>query len=153
LQRYLAEEVDRRGRTWAALGADMGDNRSASTIRSYVQAGVATRPQRTTLAMVDRLMGWEAGSARTVLEGGEPRPRPGAEHPTAEERRSSVASAGGSVEAADALGDALGDDGAEPGGPATPALPALAGEKWERLSTEQQRAVLGVIDSMLDGDP
>ncbi len=132
LQRYLADEVDRRGRTWAALGVEIGDNRSASTIRSYVQAGVATRPQRSTLAMIDRLLGWESGSARTVLEGGEPHLR------------------------------LVGDDSAglppmtAEGDPSEPhgtdeTLPALSGAKWERLSAEQQRAVLGVIDSMLEG--
>jgi hypothetical protein len=133
LQRYLADEVDRRGRTWAALGAEIGDNRSASTIRSYVQAGVAARPQRSTLAMVDRLLGWEAGSARAVLEGGEPRLRMLDNDLAAAPPRGSD------------------EDDSEPNGAADP-LPALSGAKWERLTAEQQRAVLGVIDSMLEGD-
>jgi hypothetical protein len=114
LQRYLAEAVDRRGLTWVALGAEVGSGGSASTIRSYVQSGVAARPHRTTLAAVDRLLGWELGSARAVLDGGDP--RPGGAPPSA---------------AAD-----------EP--------PALSGEKWDRLSSDQQHAVLSVIDSMLD---
>ncbi len=58
-------------------------------------------------------MRWEPGSARRVLEGGEPTARA---------------------------------SGAEPA-----EAPALAGEKWERLTTDQRRAVLHVIDSMLEG--
>jgi hypothetical protein len=127
LQRYLADEVDRRGKTWVALGAEVGDSSSASTIRSYVQAGVAERPHRSTLAVIDRLLGWEPGSARTVLEGGDPRPEAG-------EGRSPGGEA--ALEPA-GRGHALGEP------------PALSGEKWDRLSPEQQHAVISVIDSML----
>ena len=116
LQRYLADEVDRRGMTWVALGAEVGDRGSVSTIRSYVQSRVAARPHRSTLAVVDRLLGWEHGSARSVLDGGEPRP----------------------------LG--------APAAGAADETPALSGQKWDRLSAEQQQAVLNVIDSMLDTD-
>jgi len=116
LQRYLAEEVDRRGMTWVALGAEVGNRGSASTIRSYVQSGVAGRPHRSTLALVDRLLGWEHGSARAVLDEGDPRP--------------------------------LGSTATV----ASDETPALSGEKWDRLSADQQHAVLSVIDSMLDTD-
>jgi hypothetical protein len=116
LQAYLAEEVDRRGKTWVELGAELGGESSASTIRSYVQSGVAGRPHRKTLAVVDRMLGWEPGSARAVLDGGDPEPL--------------------STESL-LTGD-------EP--------PALSGAKWDRLSADQQSAVINVIDSMLETD-
>ncbi|HLG68302.1 MAG TPA: hypothetical protein VKV36_10600 [Acidimicrobiales bacterium] len=113
LQQELAQEVDRRGASWSALAADLGTAVNVATLRSYVQQGVAEHPQRKTLAALDRFMRWEPGSARRVLEGGEPTARA---------------------------------SGAEPA-----EAPALAGEKWERLTTDQRRAVLHVIDSMLEG--
>jgi hypothetical protein len=122
LQRYLSDEVDRRGMTWVALGGEVGDSSSVSTIRSYVQSGVAERPHRSTLAVVDRLLGWERGSARAVLDGGAPTP----------------------------AGSPPGSPAGSPAGETTDEAPALAGAKWDRLSAEQQQAVLNVIDSMLD---
>lgn len=116
LQRYLADEVDRRGKTWVELGDELGGESSASTIRSYVQSGVAGRPHRKTLAVVDRMLGWEPGSARTVLAGGDP----------------------------ELVGPEPLAGGDEP--------PALSGAKWDRLSADQQSAVINVIDSMLETD-
>jgi hypothetical protein len=116
LQKFLADEVDRRGKTWVGLGAELEGDSSASTIRSYVQSGVARRPHRRTLAVIDRMLGWEPGSARRVLDGGDP-VSAGAEHAATS---------------------------TEP--------PALSGAKWERLSADQQSAVINVIDSMLDAD-
>jgi hypothetical protein len=116
LQQFLADEVDRRGKTWVGLGADLDGDSSASTIRSYVQSGVAGRPHRKTLAVIDRMLGWEPGSARLVLDGGEPTP----------------------------VTPETGAAGDEP--------PALSGAKWERLSSDQQNAVINVIDSMLDAE-
>jgi hypothetical protein len=115
LQKYLADEVDRRGKTWVGLGAELEGDSSASTIRSYVQSGVARRPHRRTLAVIDRMLGWEPGSARRVLDDGDPA--------------------------------AAGIDSATSTEP-----PALSGAKWERLSADQQSAVISVIDSMLDAD-
>lgn len=120
LQRDLAEEVDRRGLSWSALGESLGDGVSVATIRSYVQQGVAERPQRRTLAAIDRFMGWAPGSARAVLDGGEPVTdnRVAAGHHAGGDRRSE--------------------------------RPALSGEQWDRLTPDQQRAVLNVIESMLE---
>ena len=77
LQRELAREVDRRGTSWPALAVSLGTSMNVATLRSYVQQGVVDRPQRKTLAAIDRFLGWETGSARAVLDGGQPVPVPG----------------------------------------------------------------------------
>ena len=66
LQQLLADEVDRRGKTWVGLGDDLDGDSSASTIRSYVQSGVARRPHRKTLAVIDRMLGWEPGRSQSI---------------------------------------------------------------------------------------
>lgn len=53
----------REGRTWDQIG---------STLRGWVESGVPKNPQDGTLSQLDALRGWEAGSARRVLDGDEP---------------------------------------------------------------------------------
>lgn len=65
LQKLMAEQWDRLGWTAEQLG---------STKRMWIEQGVSPNPMRKTLRAVDDFMQWEPGSAKRVLEGGEPIP-------------------------------------------------------------------------------
>lgn len=56
-------QLKRSGPVWKEIG---------STLRGWAEKGIPDNPQDKTLAQLDRLKGWEVGSSRTVLEGGEP---------------------------------------------------------------------------------
>lgn len=64
LQQYLRDERD-RGATWEELGP---------TVRAYIERGIPSGPYAKTLLMIDGLKRWKPGSARAVLDGGEPTP-------------------------------------------------------------------------------
>lgn len=64
LQGYI-QDVKRSGKSWKEIG---------STLRSYMEKGVPPNPQDGPLSRLDGLMRWQPGSARDVLQGGDPTP-------------------------------------------------------------------------------
>lgn len=64
LQAYV-QALKRTGRTWEAIG---------STLRGWATNGVPENPQDGTLVKLDGFMGWERGSSKAVLDGGDPTP-------------------------------------------------------------------------------
>jgi hypothetical protein len=78
LAAHVRDRMQQLGLRQASVPAAGGP--SPATIRGLLAAAAAGKPfkemQLDTLAKFDRALKWEAGSARDVLAGGEPRPLP-----------------------------------------------------------------------------
>lgn len=66
LREFVAEYINREG----LRAVDVG-----STLRGIAEGRGATSPTRATLRKIDDLLEWEPGSAKRVLDGGDPTPR------------------------------------------------------------------------------
>lgn len=81
--RRLADHIHRRMDELGLTQADVADNGGPSTTRMRMIDAVAERGAQPTdfkpgtLRNLDNVLHWESGSARRVLDGGDPRPLPG----------------------------------------------------------------------------